>query len=161
MYFFYYIPIGLDVGARKRPFVTYFLAASCVITYILYRYMPVGSWWDLNLLVFQPNAPTIATAITHAFLHGGWLHLVGNIVYLVVFGRPLEDRLGSFRFYIVFTAAAAAGAYTHLVLTALYSTQYLQYGVIGASGATSVILGAYLVRLYFSRVRVGYWIFMP
>jgi membrane associated rhomboid family serine protease len=161
MYFFYYIPIGLDVGARKRPFVTYFLAISCVILYILYRYKPIGAWWDLTMLVFQPSAPTISTAITHAFLHGGWLHLIGNLVYLIVFGRPLEDRLGSFRFYLVFTAAAVIGAYTHLVLTAFYSPQYLQYGVIGASGATSGILGAYIVRLYFSRVRVGYWIFMP
>jgi len=161
MYFFYYVPLGLDVRARKRPFVTYFLAVSCVITYILYRYKPVGSWWDFTLLVFQPSAPTVATAITHAFLHGGWLHLIGNLVYLIVFGRPLEDRLGSFRFYIVFAAAAAVGAYTHLALTAFYSPEYLQYGVIGASGATSGILGAYLVRLYFSRVRVGYWIFMP
>ena len=121
----------------------------------------MGSWWDFSLLVFQPSAPTIATAITHAFLHGGWLHLIGNLVYLIIFGRPLEDRLGSFRFYIVFAAATAVGAYTHLALTALYSPQYLQYGVIGASGATSGILGAYLVRLHFSRVRVGYWIFMP
>ncbi len=161
MYFFYYVPLGLDVGARKRPFVTYFLAVSCIILYILYRYKPVGTWWDFSLLIFQPGAPTIATAITHAFLHGGWLHLIGNIVYLIIFGRPLEDRLGSFRFYIVFTAAAAVGAYTHLVLTAIYSPEYLQYGVIGASGATSGILGAYLVRLHFSRVRVGYWIFMP
>jgi membrane associated rhomboid family serine protease len=161
MYFFYYIPIGLDVGTRKRPFVTYFLAVSCVIIYIVYRYKPIGPWWDLSLLVFQPSAPTISTAITHAFLHGGWLHLIGNLVYLVVFGRPLEDRLGSFKFYVVFTAAAAVGAYTHLVLTALYSPQYLPYGVIGASGATSGILGAYLVRLYFSRVRVAYWVFMP
>ena len=161
MYFFYYIPIGLDVGVRKKPFVTYFLAASCVILYILYRYKPVGSWWDFTLLVFQPSAPTIATAITHAFLHGGWLHLIGNLVYLIVFGRPLEDRLGSFKFYILFTVAAMAGVYTHLVLTALVSPQYLQYGVIGASGATSGILGAYLVRLHFSRVRVGYWVFMP
>lgn len=161
MYFFYYIPIGLDVGARKRPFVTYFLAVSCVILFILYRYKPIGPSWDLTLLIFQPSAPAPATAVTHAFLHGGWMHLIGNLVYLVVFGRPLEDRLGSFRFYLVFALSAAVGAYVHLILTALYSPAYLQYGVIGASGATSGILGAYLVRLYFSRVRVGYWVFMP
>jgi membrane associated rhomboid family serine protease len=161
MYFFYYIPIGLDVGARRRPFVTYFLAISCVILYILYRYRPIGQWWDFTLLIFQPTAPSAATAVTHAFLHGGWMHLIGNLVYLVVFGRPLEDRLGSFKFYLVFTLSAAVGAYVHLILTALYSPAYLQYGVIGASGATSGILGAYLVRLHFSRVRVGYWVFMP
>ncbi|MDD4857520.1 MAG: rhomboid family intramembrane serine protease, partial [Candidatus Krumholzibacteria bacterium] len=161
MYFFYYIPIGLDISTRKRPFVTYFLSITCVIAFLLYNYKPVGAWWDLTLLTFQPVAPTLATAITHAFLHGGWFHLIANLVYILVFGPPLEERLGSGKFYVVFALSAAAGAYTHTILTALFSPQYMQYGVIGASGATSGILGAYLVRLYFSRVRVAYWIFMP
>jgi membrane associated rhomboid family serine protease len=161
MYFFYYIPIGLDVVTRKRPFVTCFICATSVIVFFLYHYKPVGPWWDLTFLTFQPIAPTVATAITHAFLHGTWFHLIGNLVYILVFGPPLEDRLGSARFYAVFALSAAAGAYTHVALTTLYSPQYLQYGVIGASGATSGVLGAYLVRLYFSRVRVAYWVFMP
>ena len=161
MYFFYYIPVGLDVGARKRPFVTYFICVTSVIVFLLYRYKPIGSWWDLTFLTFQPAAPTVAHAITHAFLHGTWFHLIGNLVYILVFGPPLEDRIGSARFYVIFALSTAVGAYTHLVLTALYSPEYLQYGVIGASGATSGILGAYLVRLHFSRVRVAYWIFMP
>lgn len=161
MYFFYYIPIGIDVGMRRRAFATYFICSVCVTLFVIYKYIPYGSWWDLARLTFQPDAPSIATAITHAFLHGGYFHLIGNLVYLLIFGRPLEERLGSFRFFVVFTASAAAGVYLHLVLTALYSPQHLMYGIIGASGATSGILGAYMVRLYFSRVRVAYWVFMP
>jgi membrane associated rhomboid family serine protease/Tfp pilus assembly protein PilF len=161
MYFFYYIPIGLDVAARRRPFVTYFICVSCIILFLVYKYRPVGPWWDLTLLTFQPSAPTLATAITHAFLHGGWFHLIGNLVYIAVFGPPLEDRLGSARFYAVFALSAAAGAYLHVALTSLYAPEYLPYGVIGASGATSGILGAFLVRFFYSRVRVAYWIFMP
>jgi len=161
MYFFYYIPIGLDVALKRKPFVTYFLSAICVTLFLVYKYIPYGAWWDSTLLTFQPLIPTLATAMTHAFLHGSWFHLIGNMVYLFVFGRPLEDRLGSFKFYLVFTGSAVAGAYVHTALTAIYSPQYLHYGVIGASGATSGILGAYLVRLYFSRVSVAYWVFMP
>jgi len=161
MYFFYYIPIGLDVVTRRRPFVTYFICATSVILFLLYNYKPFGPWWDLTLLSFQPVAPTLATSVTHVFLHGGWFHLIGNLVYVLVFGPPLEDRFGPVKFYTIFSVSAAAGAYTHLALTALYSPEFIQYGVIGASGATSGILGAYLVRLYFSRVRVAYWIFMP
>jgi len=161
MYFFYYIPIGLDVLTRRRPFVTYFLSISCITIFLLYKYQPIGTFWDLTLLTFQPLAPSIATAISHAFLHGGWFHLIGNLVYILVFGPPLEDRLGPVKFYTIFALSAAAGAYVHTALTALYSPEYMQYGVIGASGATSGILGAYFVRLYFSRVRVAYWIFMP
>ncbi len=161
MYFFYYIPVGLDVAWRRRPFVTWFICVSCVILFLVYKYKPFGAWWDLSLLTFQPSAPSLSTAITHAFLHGGWFHLVGNLVYMAVFGPSLEDRLGPMRFYAVFAVSAVIGAYTHLVLTALYSPDYLAYGVIGASGATSGILGAHLVRLYYSRVRIAYWVFMP
>jgi len=161
MYFFYYIPVGLDVGTKRRAFATYFLCAMCVTIFFIYRYMPYGSWWDLRRLTFQPLAPSVATAITHVFLHGGYFHLIGNLVYLLLFGRPLEGRLGPFRFFTVFAVSAAVGVYVHLILAALFSPESLPYGIIGASGATSGILGAYMVRLYFSRVRVAYWVFMP
>ncbi len=161
MYFFYYVPVGLDAPVKRRPFVTWFLFAVCVTLFILYRYRPIGAWWDFTLLIFQPGYPTLGTAFTHAFLHGGWLHLAGNMVYLVLFGRALESRIGPLRFYAVFMIAAAVGAFLHTVLTAIASPRYLEYGVIGASGATSGILGAYFVRLYWSRVRVAYWVFMP
>jgi membrane associated rhomboid family serine protease len=161
MYFFYYFPIGLDVAVRRKPIVTYFILASCVILFLIYKYRPFGSWWDLSLLIFQPSSPTLATAITHAFLHGGWFHLIGNLVYIMVFGPSLEDRLGSAKFYTVFAVTAAAGVYTHVALVSQYAPQYLRYGIVGASGATSGILGAFLVRLYYARVRVAYWIFMP
>jgi membrane associated rhomboid family serine protease len=161
LYFFYYIPVGLDVVLRKRPLITYLITAVCVILFVIYKYKPFGPWWDLTLLTFQPLAPTMAAAITHAYLHGSYFHLIGNLVYLVLFGRAVEDRFGSFKFYLIFTFSAIVGAYTHLVMTGVFTPQYLQYGLIGASGATSGILGAYLVRLYFSRVAIAYWVFMP
>jgi membrane associated rhomboid family serine protease len=161
LYFFYYIPVGLDVALRRRPIITYLISAVCVILFVIYKYRPWGSWWDLSLLTFQPIAPSLATSITHAYLHGSYFHLIGNLVYLVLFGRAVEDRFGSFKFYMIFTFSAMAGAFTHMVMTAMFTPQYLQYGLIGASGATSGILGAYLVRLYFSRVTIAYWVFMP
>lgn len=161
MYFFYYIPVGLDVVLRRRPLITYLITVACVILFIIYKYRPFGPWWDLSLMTFQPLAPTLATSITHAYLHGGYFHLVGNIVYLVIFGRAVEDRFGPFKFYLIFTCSGIVGAYTHLVMTGIFTPEYLQYGLIGASGATSGILGAYLVRLYFSRVAIAYWVFMP
>jgi len=161
VYFFYYVPVGLDIALRRRPLMTYFICAVCAILLFIYRYRPVGSWWDLTLLTFQPLSPSLATSLTHVFLHGGYFHLIGNFVYLVVFGRAVEDRFGPFKFYVIFAASAMAGAYTHLVMTSVFTPEYLSYGVIGASGATSGILGAYMVRLYYSRVAIAYWIFMP
>ena len=161
MYFFYYVPVGLDAPVKRRPFVTWFIAVTCITLYIIYKYKPIGAWWDFTLLIFQPAYPVLATAFTHAFLHVSWLHLGGNMIYLVLLGRALESRVGPARFYAIFMVASAVGAVCHTVLTALTAPQYIEYGVVGASGATSGVLGAYLVRLSWSRIRVAYWIFMP
>ena len=161
MYFFYYIPIGLDLYIKRRASVTYFLATICVIMFIVFRYNPQTTGWDLYNLIFQPRAPSLWTAVSYVFIHGGWMHLIGNIVYLVLFGRALEDRFGPFRFYLIFLASAIVGAYTHLFLTQMFTPQYMVYPVVGASGATSGLLGAYMLRCRFGRIRVAYWVFMP
>lgn len=161
MYFFYYIPVGLDLYVERRANVTYFLSAVCVILFLLFRYNPQAGGWNLYNLIFRPNAPSIPTSVSYVFIHGGWMHLAGNIVYLVLFGRALEDRFGPARFYIIFLASAIAGAYTHLVLTSAFAPEYMVYPVVGASGATSGLLGAYMLRCRFGRIRVAYWVFMP
>jgi len=161
VYFFYYFPVGLDIRVRKAPTITIYLAAVCVITFLIYRYAPYGGAWNLSNLVFLPARPTLATSLSHLFLHAGYLHLAGNMVYLVLFGRVIEDRFGPGRFFAIFALSAMAGAWTHLLLTRAFSPEFIMYGVIGASGATSGLLGAYLVRFYFTRINVAYWIFMP
>lgn len=161
MYFFYYIPVGLDIGKRPRSIITYFLAGLCVTVFICYKYEPISQFWNVTNLIFLPAAPNLFTAISYAFLHGGYFHLIGNIVYLVVFGRAVEDRFGPVRFAAIFTVSAVVGAYIHLFYARVFSPADLMYGVVGASGATSGLLGSFLVRFYFSRIEVAYWIFMP
>lgn len=161
MYFFYYIPVGLDIRRRRRSVVTCFLAGLCITVFIFYRYKPVASYWNVLNLIFHPLSPSVFTAVTHVFLHGGYLHLIGNIVYLVIFGSAVEDRFGPSRFAAIFIIAAITGAYVHLFCVRWFAPTHLAYGVVGASGATSGLLGAFLVRFYYSRVRVAYWIFLP
>ena len=161
MYFFYYFPTGLDVRSRKTPVITYFLAAMCIILFVLYKYGPVSGSWNLSNLVFLPAAPVLPASLAYVFLHTGWLHLIGNMVYLVIFGRALEDRYGPGRFFAIFALTAVAGAWVHAWLVAWLAPRFLVYGVIGASGATSGLLGAFMVRLYYARIEVAYWVFMP
>ncbi len=161
MYFFYYIPVGLDLEVRRRASITYFISLVCIGMFLIYRYSPALGSWNAWNLVFQPLAPNPGNAVTYTFLHGGYLHLFGNIVYLIIFGRAVEDRFGPGRFYLIFLLSTVVGAYTHLLFTTLFSPEFLIYPVVGASGATSGLLGAYMTRCYFSRVRVAYWIFMP
>lgn len=161
MYFFYFVPIGLEVQSRRRAFVTWFIAALCVIVFIAYRYRPISSYWNLTNLIFQPGAPSLTRALSHAFLHVGWLHLAANLVYLLLFGRALESKIGALRFYLIFSISSAVGAYAHSLTLALFAPDLLGYGVVGASGAVSGVIGASLIRFYWSRIRLAYWIFMP
>ena len=83
--------------------------------------------------------------VTHMFLHGGWLHVIGNMLYLWIFGDNVEDRLGAVRylgFYLLCGIAAAVGQ--GLIAPA---------PMVGASGAVAGVLGAYLFLFPGSRVR--------
>ncbi|MFN2321383.1 MAG: rhomboid family intramembrane serine protease [Trueperaceae bacterium] len=80
--------------------------------------------------------------LAHAFLHGGWAHLIGNLVFLFVFGDNVEDRMGHGRFLAFYLAAAAIAGLTHAG-----ATPASPLPLVGASGAISAVLGAY-VRFY-------------
>jgi membrane associated rhomboid family serine protease len=99
---------------------------------------PMGGWADYQLL----------TLVSALFIHTSWLHLLGNMVYLWVFGMPLERRLGSLRMVIVFVLGGAlANLFVAMRLPELTSP------IVGASGAVSAVVGAYL-GLFPSR-RIG------
>jgi len=161
VYFFYYFPVGFDIKTRRVPVITIFLSLVSVITFLFYRYLPYTQAWKLTALIYYPLNPSLTTSFTHVFMHAGYIHLIGNIVYLLVFGKVIEDRFGPGRFFLIFAFSAAIGVWFHTILTGIFSPQYLGYGIVGASGATSGLLGAFMARFYFSRIRVAYWIFMP
>lgn len=91
-------------------------------------------------LNFASPIPVIATMVTSMFLHGGWMHLGGNMVYLWVFGDNIEDRLGHVRYLLFYVAAGMIAVGAH-VLAGPGST----VPVIGASGAVAGVLGGYIV----------------
>lgn len=91
--------------------------------------------------------PVLLTMLTATFLHGGWFHVVGNLLYLRVFGDNVEDRLGHLGFLLFYFGSAAAGA-TAQAIVAPTST----VPMIGASGAIAGVLGAYIVL--FPRARI-------
>lgn len=101
-----------------------------------------GSWWDLPLL----------TVVSSLFIHASWLHLVGNLAYLWVFGMPVEQRLGPFGLLAIFLFGGALAN----VIVALRVPQ-LETPIIGASGAVSAVVGSYLAL--FPRRRIG--LFLP
>jgi len=95
--------------------------------------------------------PPVLSVLTSMFLHGGWLHLLGNMLFLFIFGNNVEDRFGRLRFLLFYLFGGYVAAYG-FALANPDSTQPL----VGASGAIAAVLGAYLVL--FPRARVWTWV---
>jgi membrane associated rhomboid family serine protease len=165
------IPVTDTVRSRSVPFVNVSIILGCIGVFIYeltlsapditefffdYGVVPVQltDWLENPSGLAEP-----ATVITSAFIHGGWLHLIGNMLYLWVFGDNVEDALGHV-WYALFYVVAAASAVALQV--AIDTDEFIP--MIGASGAIAGVLGAYLVL--YPRATVGaviplLWFFGP
>ncbi|WP_437095437.1 rhomboid family intramembrane serine protease [Streptomyces sp. enrichment culture] len=92
------------------------------------------------------------SVLTSLFLHGGWLHLLGNLLFLWIFGNNVEDRMGHLRFLLFYLVCGYAAAYVFALVNSGSDTP-----LIGASGAIAGVLGAYLVLYPKARV----WVLVP
>lgn len=148
------IPIG-DINPRHRfPLVTVLLIGVNLIVFTYELLLGdrelaqfFNTWGVVPVqLMADPigRAPTVFTAM---FLHGGWLHLLGNMLYLWVFGDNIEDRLGHTRFLLFYLVCGVAATALQVALTVNSSIP-----LIGASGAIAGVLGAYLLLFPLARV---------
>lgn len=96
-----------------------------------------------------------ASLVTCMFLHGGWLHLIGNMWFLWVFGNNVEDRLGLVPFLILYLVGGLIASGSHWMVDPASTTP-----VIGASGAVAAVLGAYAVTWPFARVHTLIFLFV-
>lgn len=157
------IPYKDDNPTTLFPFFTIALIALNVIVYIFVAFSP--GYGDKIVFAFgatpaalmglgtsQPIHPAV-TVFTSMFLHGGLFHLGGNMLYLWIFGNNIEDRLGHLRFIVFYLLGGVIAAYSHAVTDPHSLTP-----MIGASGAISAVLGAYL--LLFPRASVYTLIFL-
>jgi membrane associated rhomboid family serine protease len=102
----------------------------------------------------QPTpVPVFLTIFISMFMHAGLAHIIGNMLYLLVFGDNVEDRLGHFRYFLFYLFCGAAASLAHVYTTRLTGGA-LTVPSLGASGAISGVLGAYLLLFPRKRVRV-------
>jgi membrane associated rhomboid family serine protease len=156
------VPIPLTDHLKRRTFG--FLTLALVVANIWAFLIELSLGPGLDRLVFFfgliPARYTTPEGLASAsvegsllpvfvsmFLHGGWLHLLGNMLFLFVFGRSVEDRFGHLRFLFIYFLAGLGGAFLHVVLNA-----GSRLPTIGASGAIAGILGAYFIS--FPRARI-------
>jgi len=147
-------PIRDHNPSGRVPIVTYMLLAVNIGVFLAYWLTMQGEnqlnqfFYDGGLVPDRLLAGySPATAITHMFLHGGWLHLAGNMLFLWIFGDNLEDELGHFGFAVFYLASGFAAAALQVGADVTSDVP-----MIGASGAIAGVLGGYLVL--FPRARI-------
>ena len=146
-------PIGDDDSARRTfPLVTYVLIALNVVFFLVEL---SGGDAFIEKWAFVPTRflanPTgdFLTILTSMFMHAGWVHLGGNMLYLWIFGDNVEDRFGHIKFIIFYLLCGVAATFAQLAFSTGSSVPNL-----GASGAIAGVLGAYLLMFPKGRVNV-------
>ncbi|MCY3605959.1 MAG: rhomboid family intramembrane serine protease [Gammaproteobacteria bacterium] len=154
------IPLSDENRTRRTPVVSYALLGAIVLAFLWQLQAGNAAVYAFGLIparlvhgaLLPPQldwAPAWATVFTSMFLHGGWMHLGGNLLYLWIFGDNVEDALGRGRFVAFYLLCGVAAA---LVQTVSETTSIVP--MIGASGAISGVLGAYLRLFPHAQVRV-------
>jgi membrane associated rhomboid family serine protease len=146
-----FIPIGDDNPTERTPFVNYTLIAVNILAWILFALAPAHDPSQIRWMLVPADLqwPTLFTSM---FLHAGFWHLFGNMVFLWIFGDNVEDRLGHLG-YIVFYFACGLGASGAHILSDPSST----VPTLGASGAISGVMGAYVVFYPRAEVKTLIW----
>jgi membrane associated rhomboid family serine protease len=147
------IPIGDDDSSRRLvPTVTYALIAINVLVFLIELSSSeafITSWAFVPSRFLANPAGDFLTLFTSMFMHAGWVHLIGNMLYLWIFGDNVEDRLGHGMFTVFYFLCGLAATFAQLAVNPSSSVPNL-----GASGAIAGALGAYIVMFPNRRVNV-------
>ncbi|UCG43910.1 MAG: rhomboid family intramembrane serine protease [candidate division WOR-3 bacterium] len=149
------IPLRDDIRADRRPFVTYVLVASCTLAFLYqlaaqFSSVEAGNAIILNLGMIPrqiARGQRLWTLVTSMFLHGGFFHIIGNMLYLWIFGDNVEDAFGRIGYVGMYLASGLFGSALHILIDPSSGIP-----TIGASGAISGVMGAYFVL--YPRARV-------
>jgi membrane associated rhomboid family serine protease len=169
-------PIGDDnYGRRTKPIVVYTIVALNVVVFLFfqhagarsgdpftYGYSAVPYEITHNVDLVSPRrlqrvgdiphspgpSPIYLTLLVSMFMHGGWMHIIGNMLYLWIFGDNIEDNFGKVRFVVFYLACGIAASFAQIVLDVDSVIPTL-----GASGAIAGVLGSYLLMFPRNRVR--------
>ena len=153
-------PLYDDNPTRITPYFTYGLIGMNVLVFlheINLSSLQLEQFFQLYAVIPQELSINWSrewtTLFTSQFLHGGWWHLISNMVYLWVFGNNIEDRLGHFKYLLFYLTCGAIAA-----LCQWFIGMYSAVPSLGASGAISGVLGAYLI--WFPQARITTLIFL-
>jgi membrane associated rhomboid family serine protease len=157
-------PISDDNPRQQTPYVTWTIIGLCVLVFLWqvslgdeagqvavfqYGMIPARVFGEAELRPELATIPAWTTVLTSMFMHGGWMHLILNVLFLWIFGDNVEDRLGHVKFLIFYLLAGIAATLSQYAIAP-------ESGVpnVGASGAIAGVLGAYILMFPQARVNV-------
>lgn len=152
------IPIRDHNPSRRVPYVTYALLAANILIFLSYGFEPNGRAAAMVFGSFGAIPIEIAqgfelhTLVTSMFLHGGWMHLAGNMLFLYIFGDNMEDQLGHLPFAGFYAIGGVLATLAHIAVD-----PFSRIPLVGASGAIAAVMGGYL--LLFPKARIDIFVF--
>ena len=155
------LPIRTSISPRRTPYINYALIAVNVVIFLL-SYFPhrdpftgeaeyLRRWASQLVLDPTPGRLFLWQFVSYAFLHGGLLHIIGNMFFLYLFGNNVNDKLGHIGYLCFYLAGAVFSGIGHVFMSGA--------PVLGASGAVAAVTGAYLVLFPQTLITVLYWFF--
>jgi membrane associated rhomboid family serine protease len=152
----------IPLRSTERIYSTAVVTASLIaVNILIFLYQATLNPYELNTFVTQwgivpdqMRGMGLVTLVTSMFLHGGWLHVLGNMLFLWVFGRNVEDLIGGPRFLAFYVLGGIAAGVVHVIVNS-HSVQ----PTIGASGAIAAVMGAYLIKFPRSKIVTLIFIF--
>ena len=150
------IPLKDDNPTSRRPIITYFIIGLCTVIFLIqissesyktgelfysYGLIPSVLMGHNQLPMNLYAIPAFITIFSSMFMHGGFMHLIGNMLYMWIFADNIEDNLGVTKFIIFYLLCGIGAAMTQVLMDT-----HSQIPMIGASGAIGGVLGAYLIN---------------
>ncbi len=163
----FFFPFADENPTKNKPLISWSIILVCTIIFLNYVFkqdytkeMIFLSFGMIPALVFGYSelsdslniVPPTFTIITSMFLHGGWMHLIGNMTYLYIFGDNIEETLGKIKFIIFYLLTGGCAALAQALLDPSSTIP-----MVGASGAIAGILGGYLVLFPKAKIKVFFW----
>lgn len=147
---FILLPVGVNYQTDRLPIVTFVLMGINVLVYIGGLIFGINGGEEAQDWIFQnlwliPNESAWHAYLTSMFVHAGFFHLLGNMMYLFLFGSCVEDVIGRWKYLLFYLLGGLAAAFTEIAATSDHFASEIPFG--GASGAVTACLGGFIVLL--------------
>ena len=156
----FFFPFKDDNPTKSKPIISYLIIAICCVIYLFQaslsqneEFFLIKNYGATPVLLVNQTVSYWYSSISSMFLHGGLMHLGGNLIYLWIFGDNVEDEFGKFKFIIFYTLCGIGAVIAQILFNAQSDVP-----MIGASGAIAGTLGAYIVLYSRAKIFVFAWV---